>query len=385
MKRVCFIVGENYSNIYESCKNLISRNYLSDILLFDLDKTLERVHYKRKSNISYDTFYNSLTDLEKYYIFEKTIEERIKNNSETQNIIITGLLDYSGIERIISRNNITDFNIILVDTTKELSYRNYSYELKRNVSFDEFDKVYNDLKEKLDNLKILLSKSSYPFSIYYRRNNNDDLEDYIASYFGLKTQDIRSEETYKWPIIPEYKLIEHDKYGIRPVHMILGKPKFHSGFDITCKTNTQVSASINGVVTNVGFDERIFSGESKWNQRYGNKIEILDNYGRKQIYAHLREVFVRKGELVNSGDVIALSGCSGGARVPHLHFEIRKFNTEHSGVNNTINPLLLLPKYEFSDKEFDESPYDEVWKQMSLSDSVTDDDIGYSKSKKYIR
>ena len=32
----------------------------------------------------------------------------------------------------------------------------------------------------VDNLKSLLSKSNYDFSIYYRRNNNDDLEDYIA-------------------------------------------------------------------------------------------------------------------------------------------------------------------------------------------------------------
>lgn len=385
MKRVCFIVGQNYSNIYESCKNLISNNYLNDILLFDLDKTLERVHYKRKINISYDTFYNNLTDLEKYCIFERTIEERLKENFEIEDIMITGLLDYNEIERIIIRNNIMNFNIILVDTTKELSYRNYSYELKRNISIDEFDKIYNEDKKTLDNLKSLLSKSNYDFSIYYRRNNNDDLEDYIANYFEIKTCSIRKEECYQWPVVPQYRLIEHDKYGIRPVHMILGKPKFHSGFDITCKTNTEVCASISGVVTNVGFDERIFSGESKWNQRYGNKIEILDNYGRKQIYAHLRKIFVRKGELVNSGDIIALSGCSGGARVPHLHFEIRKFNTDHSGVNNTIDPLILLPEYEFNNKEFDEAPYDEIWKEMCISDSITDESIGYAKSKKYIR
>ncbi len=385
MKKICFVIGNNYSNIYESCMEFLSRNYLNDMLLLDFDKTLERIHYKSKVNIDYNKWYNILSEKEKSLLFEKVLEERLKSNDEIDNIIITGSLNYDEIIRIIERNNIQTFNIILVDISKELSYRNYTYDLKRKISYEEFDKIFDMNKRNVENLKTLLYKNNYSFPTHYRKNNNDNLNDYISRFFEMETLN-RTEEIYKWPIIPKYKILEHDKYGLRPVHMILGKPKFHSGLDITTETNTEVKASISGVVTYAGYDERIFTGESKWDQRYGNMIEILDNYGRKQIYAHLRSILVKKGEIINGGDLIGLTGCSGGARVPHLHFEIRKYNTEHSGENNTINPLILLPHHNFTEERFTEKPYDEVWEMMSQNSfGVTDNDIPYAKCKKYIR
>lgn len=195
-------------------------------------------------------------------------------------------------------------------------------------------------------------------------------------------------EIYKWPVDPKYMLIEHDKYGLRPVHMILKKPRFHSGLDITAKTNTPISASISGEVVSAGLDEKIISGSAKWNERYGNKVEILDNYGRRLVYAHLREVLVKVGDYVNQGDLVGLSGCSGGARIPHLHFEIRKFNTSHSGEENTVDPLILLPEYDFSqlDMHFDEEPYNEIWEKFLANGwGITDNDIPYANNKKFIR
>ena len=195
-------------------------------------------------------------------------------------------------------------------------------------------------------------------------------------------------ELYKWPIEPKYKLIESDKYGLRPVHVILKKPRFHSGFDITARTNTPVSASIGGKIVAAGLDEKIASGNCNWNERYGNKVEILDNYGRRLIYAHLREVLVSVGQYVNTGDIIGLSGCSGGSRIPHLHFEVRKFDTTHSGEENTINPLLILPQFDFSKltEHFDEEPYAEIWEKiLETSWGITDDEIPYANNKKLIR
>lgn len=193
---------------------------------------------------------------------------------------------------------------------------------------------------------------------------------------------------YIWPIEPQYHVLEHDKYGLRPVHMILGKPRFHSGFDITARTSTPVKASIGGIVVSAGLDEKIISGSAKWNERYGNKVEILDNYGRRLIYAHLREVLVEVGQQIEQNDILGLSGCSGGSRIPHLHFEVRKFNTCHSGEENTINPLEILPEFDFEKltKHFDEEPYAEVWEKfLKNSWGVTDEEIPYAKSKKLIR
>lgn len=194
-------------------------------------------------------------------------------------------------------------------------------------------------------------------------------------------------ELYKWPVEPKYKLLEYDKYGLREIHMILGKPKFHSGLDITTRINTPVKSSISGKVVAAGLDEKIISGSAKWNERYGNKVEILDNYGRRLVYAHLREVLVKIGDYVAQGQVIGLSGCSGGARVPHLHFEVRKNDTSNSGMINTINPLIILPEYDFSKitKHFDEEPYDKIWKKMLDGCGITDKEIPYANDKKLIK
>ena len=193
---------------------------------------------------------------------------------------------------------------------------------------------------------------------------------------------------YTWPVIPQYKVLEHDKYGLREVHMILGKPRFHSGFDITARTLTPVKASMNGIVISAGLDEKIISGAAKWNERYGNKVEILDNYGKRLVYAHLREVLVQIGQYVNQSEIIGLSGCSGGSRIPHLHFEVRRFDTCHSGEENTIDPLEILPFFDLKNlyKHFDEEPYAEIWEKFLENPwGLTDDDIPYSKSKKLIR
>lgn len=196
------------------------------------------------------------------------------------------------------------------------------------------------------------------------------------------------ENNYIWPIEPQYKVLEHDRYGLRTVHMILGKPRFHSGFDITAQILTPVKASIEGVVVSAGLDEKIISGSAKWNERYGNKVEILDRNGRRLVYAHLREVLVQIGQQVEQSQIIGLSGCSGGSRIPHLHFEVRKFDTSHSGEKNTINPLEILPYYNLENlaKHFDEEPYAEVWEKFLENPwGVTDNDIPYANCRKLIR
>lgn len=195
-------------------------------------------------------------------------------------------------------------------------------------------------------------------------------------------------EKYIWPIEPQYKVLEHDKYGLRKIHMILGRPRFHSGFDITTRTLTPVKAAMSGIVVKSGLDEKIVSGSAKWNERYGNKVEILDETGKRLVYAHLREVLVEEGQQIDQSQIIGLSGCSGGSRIPHLHFEVRKFDTCHSGEENTINPLEIMPEFDLEalEKHFDEEPYAEIWEKFLENPwGLTDEEIPYSQNKQYIR
>ena len=130
-------------------------------------------------------------------------------------------------------------------------------------------------------------------------------------------------------------------------------------------------------------------GFDAFNDGYGNKIEILNDDGRRVVYGHLREILVKPGEKVTTKTIIGKTGSSGGSRVPHLHLEIRKENTEETGLAHTINPLEVLPKIDLNllQKEFTEEPYATLWRKM-VSDEpwgFNPSDIQYSEDKEYIR
>lgn len=195
---------------------------------------------------------------------------------------------------------------------------------------------------------------------------------------------------YTWPIMPKYKVCEHDKYGVRLNHYVLFKQRAHSGFDITADYGTEVKSMAKGKVICAGFDGTTTEGFDKFNMGYGNRVEILNDDGRRCVYGHLSEILVKEGDVVDNNTVIGKTGCSGGSRVPHLHIEIRKSNTEETGLDYTLNPIDVLPKLDFSQfvLEFDTKPYSELWKKMASEINPWDfceEDVWYRESPEYIR
>ncbi len=100
-------------------------------------------------------------------------------------------------------------------------------------------------------------------------------------------------------------------YGLR----FLGiRPDFHHGVDLAVPAGSPVSAMKSGTVGYAG----TMSG-------YG-LVVILDHGPRlRTVYAHLSRIDVRAGDKVKGGQIIALSGQSGNASGPHLHFEIQRW------------------------------------------------------------
>lgn len=194
---------------------------------------------------------------------------------------------------------------------------------------------------------------------------------------------------YIWPIEPKYKVAEHDKYGIRKNHYVLFKQRAHSGFDITADIGTEVHPICKGKVLLAEFDGTTTEGFDAFNDGYGNKVEILNDDGRRVVYGHLREILVKPGQEVDTNTIIGKTGSSGGSRVPHLHIEIRKSNTEETGLDYTINPLDVLPYKDLSklDKKFELEPYATLWNIMVSDDpwGFTKEDIPYSEDEYYIR
>lgn len=78
----------------------------------------------------------------------------------------------------------------------------------------------------------------------------------------------------------------------------------------------------------------VFAGEAiyaDWLKGYGNVIIIAHGNGYHTVYAHAEEVFLKKGDKVDAGDVIGTVGDSGTMSEAALYFEIR-----HRG--NPVNP-----------------------------------------------
>lgn len=89
--------------------------------------------------------------------------------------------------------------------------------------------------------------------------------------------------------------------------------RMHWGVDFACGIGTPVVAALDGIVKAVGVDA----------EGYGVYVCVVDDNGVETRYAHLSESRVSKGEFVEKGAVLAISGNSGLSTGPHLHFELR--------------------------------------------------------------
>lgn len=86
----------------------------------------------------------------------------------------------------------------------------------------------------------------------------------------------------------------------------------HTGVDFHATTGTPVKAVHDGIVVKAG-----------WGGAYGNEIVIKHATGVYTEYAHLSSINIKVGEKVSTGRMIGLSGATGNATGPHLHFEAR--------------------------------------------------------------
>ena len=87
----------------------------------------------------------------------------------------------------------------------------------------------------------------------------------------------------------------------------------HTGMDIACDAGTPVYAAASGTVTKVAYNTT----------GYGYHILINHGGGVETLYAHNSKLYVKVGEWVEQGQLIAAVGRTGRATGNHVHFEIR--------------------------------------------------------------
>jgi murein DD-endopeptidase MepM/ murein hydrolase activator NlpD len=90
-----------------------------------------------------------------------------------------------------------------------------------------------------------------------------------------------------------------------------GFARFHSGIDIGAEPATPCRIAAAGTV--------VFAG---WRNGYGKTI-IVDHGDRiHTLYGHLSKLGVSRGQRIEQGAVLGLTGTTGRASGPHLHYEI---------------------------------------------------------------
>jgi len=103
-----------------------------------------------------------------------------------------------------------------------------------------------------------------------------------------------------------------------------GGREFHQGLDISAPLNTPITATARGKV--------VFAGRKG---SYGLAIGVDHGFSITTRYAHLHIIAVKKGDIVNRGDILGYVGNTGRSTGPHLHYEVRKNNTP-------VNPLAFI-------------------------------------------
>jgi len=114
-----------------------------------------------------------------------------------------------------------------------------------------------------------------------------------------------------WPVVGE--ITGHFGERLDPFS---GEGAFHAGLDIASHYGDEIRATADGVVE-----------EADKRPGYGRLVVIDHGFGVTTWYGHLSGFNTEVGMSVKRGDVIGYEGQSGRSTGPHLHYEVRIYNT----------------------------------------------------------
>ncbi len=98
----------------------------------------------------------------------------------------------------------------------------------------------------------------------------------------------------------------------------------HTGLDIATPTGTPIQVVASGTVT-----------AASYSGAYGNLVKVEHGNGLETWYAHTSKMYVKVGQKVEAGEVIAAVGSTGNSTGSHLHLEIR-IDGEHVNPQNYL-------------------------------------------------
>jgi len=275
----------------------------------------------------------------------ETVQGAIANILTAMNIYENN----SGIETIFVYPTLSEYLDHISESQKiSDSFKTYSQELKE-LKKDLEDKKNESLgqKKRLQNLKVELDGKKKAVESEEKRkadllkvtkNKESEYRKVLANKLALKNEfekelyDIESQLKIKidpgslpksgtkalsWPL-DNVKVTQH--FGITDFarnHGGLYTSIGHNGIDLKASVGTAVKAAASGKVVANGDTDAVCPGAS-----YGKWVYIEHKNGLSTLYGHLSVISARSGQIVESGDLIGLSGNTGYSTGPHLHFTV---------------------------------------------------------------
>lgn len=174
------------------------------------------------------------------------------------------------------------------------------------------------------------SKKAKNYKVKITANDGTGLID--SREFNLYMRDEKeSEIKFLFPLVGQGARVTC-KFGPRNPPAA-GASKFHKGIDISCTGDIRgdIVASADGVVVKAG----PATGFGNW-----IIIDHFDSAKKKvasTLYGHMNVMYVKVGQRVTAGQVIAKEGTAGIGSAAHLHFELHR-----GGYKNPVDPLPYL-------------------------------------------
>lgn len=216
--------------------------------------------------------------------------ERLSERYDSLELVLENITAREkGVFRTLFETDPYDLDVEQSEERVALYEKNVS-KSKRQLTTDLTQRI-NELSRKTDELEN---------SWKHIKELGDDL--------GEKSKNIPSIQ----PVLNKQLTLLTAGYGtiLNPFYRTL---KSHQGIDYTVAEGSSVFATADGVVKEI----------SDKSSTLGKTIVIDHGNGYKTSYSHLLSVGVRRGQKVQRGDIIALSGNSGLSLAPHLHYEVR--------------------------------------------------------------
>lgn len=240
---------------------------------------------------------------------ELKIEEKNVGTSEFYNVPKKGSNEFMTGLPISSWAKIGEYKIVVSYTTGDDIEK--SFELPLLVGEKTFESGVITLNQTMNSI----SKNTSPEKVAQSKKLNDIINSINAeSVYSLKRFILPVKSTRRTTAFAERIIYKYPS----------GKESTttHAGIDFGIPTGTEIVAPANGKVLLA--ENRIATG---WT------IIIEHLPGLYSMYYHMSQLKVKEGQNVQQGDLLGLSGATGFATGPHLHWEIR------------LNSVIVNPDY----------------------------------------